>query len=167
MSVWRHELLERLAPLGLKPEREAEIIEELGQHLDDRVSELAALGAEPAAARSAALADLDAPGELARQLAEIVPRPLPLPPPGAPSHGRWVHARWQDVRYSLRSLGRSPAFTATVSVTLGLIVGPTTAMLSIGNWLFWRPTPGVSEAHRLGVVWVGQWGTRGTSVSFS
>ncbi len=40
-------------------------------------------------------------------------------------------------------------------------------MLSIGNWLFWRPTPGVVEPHRLAVVWVGEWRTRGSSVSFS
>ena len=76
MSVWRPELIERLASLGLKPEREAEIVEELAQHLDDRVDELIALGAEPTAAREAALRDLDAPGELARRLAEFVPRPL-------------------------------------------------------------------------------------------
>jgi predicted permease len=167
MSVWRRELIQRLAGLGLKPEREAEIVEELGQHLDDRVRELVALGAEPADARAAAMADLDAPGELARRLVDLVPRPLNLPPPGAPSRGRWLQARWQDTRQALRWLRRSPAFTVAVIVTFGLTIGPTTAMLSIGNWLLWRPTPGVVEPDRLGVVWVGQWRTRGTSVSFS
>ncbi len=167
MSVWRRELVQRLAALGLKPEREAEIVEELGQHLDDRVRDLIALGANPDAAQVTALADLDAPGELARRLAEFIPRPLNLPPPGAPSRGRWLQARWQDTRQSVRWLRRSPAFTVTVIVTLALTVGPTTAMLSIGNWLFWRPTPGVVEPDRLAVVWVGQWGTRGASVSFS
>ena len=56
-----------------------------------------------------------------------------------------------------------PAFTAAVIATLGLSVGPTTAMLSIGNWLLWRPTPGVVEPDRLGVVYVGQWIGRGFS----
>ena len=163
MSVWRPELIERLASLGLKPEREAEIVEELAQHLDDRVDELIALGAEPTAAREAALRDLDAPGELARRLAEFVPRPLNLPPPGAPSRGRWLEARWQDARHAIRSLGRSPAFALAVIVTLGLTVGPTTAMLSIGNWLLWRPTPGVAEPNRLALVYVGEW----TDHSFS
>src|SRR5215207_5716262 len=104
MSAWRGELVERLASLGLWPEREAEIVEELAQHLDDHLRDLVGRGAEPATARAAALADLDAPGELARRLAEIVPRPLNLPPPGAPSRGRWLQARWQDVRHSVRSL---------------------------------------------------------------
>jgi len=74
-----------------------------------------------------------------------------------------VQARWQDVRHSVRSLRRSPAFTAAVVVTLGLSVGPTTAMLSIGNWLLWRPTAGVVEPGRLGIVHVGQWIGRGFS----
>jgi predicted permease len=167
MSVWRRELVERLASLHLKPEREAEIVEELAQHLDDRVRDLVAGGADPAAAHAAALADLDAPGEIARRLGEFVPRPMNLPPPGAPSRGRWFQARWQDARHSARSLRRSPAFTAAVIATLGLTVGPTTAMLSIGNWLLWRPTPGVVEPDRLAVVWVGQWRTRGSGASFS
>jgi predicted permease len=163
MSLWRHELIERLASLGLKPEHEAEIVEELAQHLDDRVEDLVAQGLEPAAARAAALADLDTPGELARRLEEILPHPLNLPPPGAPARGRWVQACWQDIWHSIRSLRRSPAFTAAVIITLGLSVGPTTAMLSIGNWLLWRPTPGVVEPDRLGVVYVGQWIGRGFS----
>jgi predicted permease len=167
MSSWRGELVERLASLGLRPEREAEIVEELSQHLDDRVRDLVAHGAEPATARAAALADLDVPGELARRLGEIVPRPLNLPPPGAPSRGRWLQARWQDIRHSARSLRRSPAFTASAIVTLGLTVGPTTAMLSIGNWLLWRPTPGVVEPDRLAVVWVGQWRNQAGAIGFS
>ena len=167
MSVWRRELVERLAALGLKPDREAEIVEELSQHLDDRVRDLVAGGDDPTAARAAAMADLDAPGELERRLGEFVPRPLNLPPPGEPSRGRWLQARWQDVRHSARSLRRSPAFAAAVIATLGLTVGPTTAMLSIGNWLFWRPTPGVVEPDRLAVFWEGQWQTGGTGVSFS
>jgi hypothetical protein len=36
-------------------------------------------------------------------------------------------------------------------------------MLSIGNWLRWRPRPGVVEPNRLGVVYVGQWIGRGFS----
>jgi len=74
MTLWRHELIKRLASLGLKPEHEAEIVEELSQHLDDHAQDLVARGLDPAAARTAALAVLDAPGELARRLEEIVPR---------------------------------------------------------------------------------------------
>ena len=66
------------------------------------------------AARTIALNELDAPGELTRRLAEIETRPpLELPQPGAPARGRWFQARWRDVRHSLRALRRTPSFTAT------------------------------------------------------
>jgi len=155
---WRPELTRRLADLRLPPVREAEIIEELSQHLDDRVHDLVAAGADATSARAAAIADLDVPGALAERLAGILARPrLQLPPPGAPARGRWFQARWQDIRHSLRALRRSPAFSLAVIATLALTIGPTTAMLSIGNWLLWRPTPGVTAADRLAVVWFGEW----------
>ena len=158
MSEWRQELRQRLAGLSRPLERESEVIEELSQHLDDRLHDLVAGGMNPAAAREAALADLDAPGALAARLVEILARaPLQLPPPGTPSRGRWLQARWQDVKSSIRALRRSPAFTAAVVATLALTIGPTTAMLSIGNWLLWRPTPGVAGADRLAVVWFAEW----------
>ena len=157
MSEWRHELVGRIAVLNLRPEREAEIVEELSQHLDDEVRTLIAAGATEEAARAAALAELDAPGELTRRLGEILGRqPLRLPPPGTPARGQWLRARWQDIRYSLRSLRHSPGFAAAVIVTLGLTIGPTTALLSIGNWLVWRPVPGVVQPDRLGLAIFGQ-----------
>ena len=160
MSEWHRALGERLAGLNLRPEREAEIIDELSQHLDDQVRELVAGGAEPDAARAAALAELDAPGALARRLLDIERRPpLTLPPPGAPARGRFLQARWQDVRHSIRSLRRSPIFAVTVLATFALTIGPTTAILSFGNWLLWRPTPGVHQPDRLAVILVGQWTT--------
>jgi putative ABC transport system permease protein len=167
MADWHRELTNRLAALRLRPEREAEIVEELSQHLAEHVQYLVAGGADPAAARAAALTDLDQPGELARRLADIEARsPLRLPPPGAPARGRWLHAGLQDVRHALRALRRTPGFTVTVIVTLALTIGPTTAILSIGNWLLWRPTPGVADADRLAVVWFGEWrGARSVSPS--
>jgi hypothetical protein len=36
---WKQEIRHRLAPLKLEPAREAEIVEELSQHLDDRYAE--------------------------------------------------------------------------------------------------------------------------------
>jgi hypothetical protein len=72
---WRGELMRRLASLHLRPEREAEIVDELSQHLDDFVRELVAGGATVEEARRAALADLDVPGELARRMRSAEPRP--------------------------------------------------------------------------------------------
>jgi len=46
MHEWSHEILSRLAGLNLSPVREAEIIEEVAQHLEDRYQELVAGGAK-------------------------------------------------------------------------------------------------------------------------
>ena len=40
MPEWKPEILRRLAPLRLAPTREAEIADELAQHLEDRYQEL-------------------------------------------------------------------------------------------------------------------------------
>lgn len=166
MADWRSELRSRLIGLKIRPEREADIIDELAQHLDDQVRESIADGVSPVAARAAALAELDAPGELARRLAQIEARPpLELPIAGPPSRWRWLTARWQDVHYSIRALRRSPVFALTVIATFALTIGPTSAILSLGNWLLWRPTPGVSEPQRLAVIWVGEWSDNGHSVA--
>jgi len=155
---WAKELSSRLAPLRLRPEREAEIIEELSQHLQDHVGELIGGGADADTAARQALADLDAPGVLAERLAGIErPSPPDLPAPGTPVRGRWVPARWFDLRQSIRALCRTPTFTATVVLTMALTIGPTTALLSIGNWLVWRPVPAVSDASRLGMVYFARW----------
>ncbi len=57
-----------------------------------------------------------------------------------------------DLRYALRSLSRSPGFTATALLTLTLGVGVVTAAFSVLNALFLRPLPGIPEADRLAVV---------------
>ena len=148
MSEWRRALTDRLAGLTLRPEREAEIIDELAQHLDDQVRERMDGGATLEAARTEALAELDAPGELARRLAAIEQRqPLVLPPPGAPVARPLVPG----------ALAGRPAFPAIAPPrahlhghrscsTFALTIGPTTAILTVGNWLLWRPTPGVTDA---------------------
>ena len=168
MADWRRDLTDRLSGLSLRPEREAEIMDELSQHLDDDVRERMAGGADAETARAEALAELDTPGTLLRRLAAIEQRqPLVLPPPGAPARGRWLQARWYDVKHAVRSLGRAPIFTATVLLTFGLTIGPTTAIITVGNWLLWRPTPGVTDARQLGVMWTGEWRDNANSVSVS
>jgi predicted permease len=65
-----------------------------------------------------------------------------------PSLDRFLH----DVRYALRTLRRSPGFTAAVALTLGLGLGANTAMFGIVDRLLFRPPPLMRDpatAHRV------------------
>ena len=59
MPDWEAKIRERLAPLRLDASREAEIVEELAQHLDDTYERLLTEGATPPQASDAALMELD------------------------------------------------------------------------------------------------------------
>ncbi len=51
----------------------------------------------------------------------------------------WLESLGQDLRYSLRSLRKSPGFTATALVTLGIGIGLNVSLFTIFNVLALRP----------------------------
>ena len=57
-----------------------------------------------------------------------------------------------DVRYAVRTLQRSPGFTAAVVLTLGLGIGANTAIFSVVDGVLLRPAP-VEDIGRLVTVW--------------
>ena len=157
MGDWTADLRAHLAALRLDPAREAEIVEELSQHLDDRYAELRAGGASDAEARRLAIGELIEAGGLAPQLHALSrahkPAPIVHGQPGA----RLLAGAWQDLRDALRAARRQPGFTATIVLTLSLGIAVNSAVFTVVNAAVLRPLPfaDVDRIVRLGVWNVG------------
>ena len=99
MPEWDADLRARLAGLQLTPAREAEIIEELSQHLDDRYEELQASGASNADARRMTLEELSETGELAQRMRTLAQAHAPAPIVHGQASRHPMHGLWEDLRY--------------------------------------------------------------------
>ncbi len=64
----------------------------------------------------------------------------------------WAETLLRDVRFGLRILKKSPAFTAAAVMTLALGIGANTALFTLVRGILLRPLP-VRAASRLVVIW--------------
>jgi hypothetical protein len=87
---WKAELRKRFTGLQLSPAREASILDELCQHLEDRREALIAGGADDETATALTLAELERADLLAPRLGTL-PRPAGSrrPPPACRTSGCW------------------------------------------------------------------------------
>jgi hypothetical protein len=121
-------LVRRLRALGRSGELERELDEEMQLHVEMRRNRLQAEGLSRDESHAAAR----------RRFGNS----LRLREEGVDAWGwRWLEQLGQDVGFAVRTLRKSPAFSATVVLTLALATGATTSIFSIVNGVLLRPLP--------------------------
>jgi putative ABC transport system permease protein len=147
MPDWEAKVRERLASSRLDPPREAEIVEELAQHLEDRYQRLLGEGATPEEACQAALLELDQ-GDLGElRLRNSGGNLVIASAPSSSSSGvaagvsRIFIDLWQDLRFALRSLKKQPGFALLAILALSLGIGATTVGFGVVENLLFEPYP--------------------------
>ena len=118
---------------------EAELDEEVRAHLEMLVEEKVRAGMMAENARREARIELGGVDQVKEQVHEV-------------RSGRSLETFFQDFRFGLRMLLKSPGFTLTVILTLALSVGANTAIFSLVNALLLKNLP-YAHPERMGTIY--------------
>jgi putative ABC transport system permease protein len=124
-----------------------EVDEELALHVELRTRELVERGLDPKTARDIVLSRIGDVGQLKRTCVDLGrkrDREMRVT--------QWLDERKADVKFTLRQLKGSPAFTAVAVVTLALGIGANSAIFALADATLIRPLPYL-QPDRLVMIW--------------
>ena len=140
MPDWSKQLRFLFLDIQLEAAREAEIVEELTQHLNDAYEDGIANGLTAHEAERVALAPLR-DGTLTANLRLIMTSARPAFTPGRAGTGPFLASIWQDLRFGGRLLRLSPMFAAIAILSLALGMGANTAIFQLLDAVRLRSLP--------------------------
>ena len=125
---WMHKLPMQCKMLFRRDRAGEQLHDELDFHLDQQITENVAAGMSPGEARSAALRSFGNPATLRDQARDTW-------------SWHWLELLLSDMRYSIRTLVRTPGFSVLAIVVMGLGIGANVALFTVVRSVLLRPLP--------------------------
>ncbi|HLJ46459.1 MAG TPA: ABC transporter permease [Bryobacteraceae bacterium] len=143
---------QRIAPLGLTPAAERNLMDEITDHLEDLYQRSLAAGVSEQEALQTVMKEFE---DMQAMKTGLAGHRLPKHDPvtvGDSRRSNYLADLWKDIRYAGRTMRQNPLFVFFVVLTLGLGIGANTTVFTVINTLILDPLPAVQNVSGLAAV---------------